>query len=90
MEGDFNGNPITDLIEIVDAVIHESKGTHFGVTESASPKLKEFEADHINCGRNAAIGGAWTYSFTPTSIGVITEIACCCGGKLDFTDYETW
>jgi len=35
-----------------------------------------------------AIGGKFTYSFTPTSLGVIAVITCSCGYKLDCTDYE--
>jgi hypothetical protein len=27
----------------------------------------------------SAVGGAWTYSFTPTSLGALVEIKCCCG-----------
>lgn len=35
-----------------------------------------------------ASGGAITYSFTPTTIGLVTEIRCCCGDKSDVTDYN--
>ena len=31
----------------------------------------------------AAIGGGYEYRFTPTSIGMLTEIRCACGAKLD-------
>ena len=38
-----------------------------------------------------ATGGEITYSFTPTSIGVITEVKYAMTGKtLDITDYESW
>lgn len=35
--------------------------------------------------RSGAIGGALTYSFTPTSIGTIITVECACGFKLDCT-----
>ena len=37
-----------------------------------------------------AIGGGFTYTFTPTSIGVIVKIKCYCGAGCDLTDYDSW
>lgn len=37
-----------------------------------------------------AIGGRLTYSFTPTGLGLITEVACACGDKIDVTEFEDW
>ena len=38
-----------------------------------------------------AIGGGVTYSFTPTSIGVIVQITeTITKEELDLTDYDTW
>lgn len=37
-----------------------------------------------------AIGGRLTFSFTQTSLGIITTIECTCGEKIDVTDYEVW
>ena len=39
-------------------------------------------------GNDGAIGGRITYSFTPTSLGLIKKIECGCGEKLDLTDYD--
>lgn len=39
---------------------------------------------------SGAIGGAYTWCFTPTSIGTIASIRCSCGEKLDITDYDEW
>lgn len=39
---------------------------------------------------HGAIGGAITYTFTPTSIGHIKKATCACGAELDLTDYELW
>lgn len=37
-----------------------------------------------------AIGGAITYNFTPTGIGVATTVSCHCGESVNITDYEQW
>jgi len=37
-----------------------------------------------------AIGGRFTYSFTPIGLGVITRVTCVCGAELDLTDWESW
>lgn len=36
-----------------------------------------------------AIGGGTTYSFIPTSIGVIVKVSAN-GHELDLTEYDTW
>ena len=36
-----------------------------------------------------AIGGAETFSFTPTSIGVVVKVDYL-GESIDLTDYESW
>lgn len=37
-----------------------------------------------------AIGGRFTYSFTPTAIGTIEKLICACGKEFDLTDYTDW
>ena len=38
-----------------------------------------------------ACGGAYTYSFTPISIGLVTKVKNeCTGDVIDLTDYEDW
>ena len=37
-----------------------------------------------------AIGGAYTFCFTPTGLGDIVEVKCADGTKLDLTDYDLW
>lgn len=37
-----------------------------------------------------ASGGAITYCFTPTNLGLVVEIKCCCGNKVNVTDYDEW
>lgn len=37
-----------------------------------------------------AVGGAYTFCFTPTGLGDIVEVKCADGTKLDLTDYESF
>lgn len=38
-----------------------------------------------------AIGGAITFSFTPTTIGTVVTAECCvCNNKVDLSDYDSW
>jgi hypothetical protein len=37
-----------------------------------------------------AIGGAYSFCFTPTGIGEIVEVTASDGDKLDLTDFDTW
>ncbi len=37
-----------------------------------------------------AIGGAWSWRFCSTSIGVGVSVVCSCGEELNVTDYDDW
>ncbi len=37
-----------------------------------------------------AIGGAFTYSFTPTSLGDVIKVKYFTGDEIDLSDYEDW
>lgn len=37
-----------------------------------------------------AIGGAYTFCFTPTGLGTIEKVTCADGTELDLTDFDTW
>lgn len=37
-----------------------------------------------------AIGGAITYCFTPTNLGLVIKISCACGDECDVTEYKNW
>lgn len=39
---------------------------------------------------SGAIGGAYTYCFTPTSLGTVVKVCCSCGDMLDASDYDEW
>lgn len=65
--------------------------------ENLKEELKEMEqwaANHTSdvCTMKyfGAIRGAFTYSFTPTNLGVICTVECTCGAKHDATDYDSW
>lgn len=38
--------------------------------------------------QSGAIGGAITFSFTPTLLGTVVRISCACGKEHDLTRYE--
>jgi|InofroStandDraft_1065614.scaffolds.fasta_scaffold56628_3 hypothetical protein len=66
------GFPIT---EEEQRIIQEWKDTHF----------KEKHRDR-NLNWAEAIGGRFTYTFIPTSIGVIGEVTCSCGESMTFSN----
>jgi len=37
-----------------------------------------------------AIGGAYTYRFTDTSLGTVVTVHCGCGEAIDVSDYDQW
>ena len=37
-----------------------------------------------------AIGGAYTFCFTPTGLGVMEVVKCADGTQLDLTDVDSW
>jgi hypothetical protein len=62
----------------------------FSLNDSQLEKLKEWQNNHkiINKG---AIGGRYTYCFTPTSLGVIIIIKSIIDNdEIDLTCYEEW
>jgi hypothetical protein len=38
----------------------------------------------------STVGGAYTFCFTPSSIGEAQFVKCVDGTELDLTDYENW
>jgi len=65
----------------------------FDLTKEEQEKVKAFiqEQDKITGGYYGAIGGGFTYHFTPTSLGVIVTIEnCVTKTVLDLTDYDSW
>ncbi len=65
----------------------------FTIDESEENALDKWVKMHdlLCTGKNkTAIGGRYTYSFTPTSIGTVSTVKCVCGKSKDFTDYKSW
>lgn len=49
--------------------------------------IAEHNARHPD---TTAIGGQYTYSFTPTSLGVVIRVKCACGIERTLTDFSQW
>lgn len=82
---DIHGNKNNDQVK------PEKREILFWVDPDQLKKLSEFESNH-KCSMRyyGAIGGALTYSFTPTTLGVVIKVKCACGKEIDVTDYEGW
>ena len=65
----------------------------FSLNNSQKEKLREW-MESRNLGQyEGASGGRFTFSFTPTSLGVVTEVFDNLNkenNKLDLTDYNEW
>jgi hypothetical protein len=64
-------------------------------SEAVSKWMKEHDQEkHIPSGRSrrysGAIGGAYTFEFTKTSIGTCVHVRCSCGEAIDVSDYDNW
>lgn len=64
----------------------------FTLNEEQEKKLSEWLKTRELGKYAGAIGGRFTYSFTPTSIGLIVEVADGMGdkAKIDLSDYDSW
>lgn len=65
----------------------------FHVTEDQQEKINKFinAQNKKTGGYYGAIGGGFTYQFTPTSIGVVLRVEnCLTHESIDVTDYDTW
>lgn len=64
----------------------------FYISEEEGQVIRAFLDEHnaIHRGKDGAIGGRFTYSFTPTSLGQITCVKCACGAKINATNFEDW
>ncbi len=67
-----------------------NKNIRFALTEEQTQRLRDWSASRPFIGAGA-IGGRYTYQFTPTNIGLIIKIEDVLGKEtLDLTDYEDW
>lgn len=58
----------------------------FPISEEQSKSINKFISEHSKGKNFGVIGGAFTYKFVPTSIGVIGEVIAPDGDKLTFQD----
>jgi len=76
------------------STVNEERKIMFSLDPKELEKRKEWEENHnLTCpytSYSGAIGGRLTFSFTPTSLGVIAKIKCACGEETDLTDYDLW
>lgn len=65
----------------------------FGLDKDQVKKLNEWKEGRNKLLYEDASGGRWTYSFTPTSLGIIfkvTDNLITENNELDLTDYDIW
>ncbi len=67
----------------------------FKISTEDNIKIASWLKDHLpDCvytdKDQGAIGGLYTFCFTPTSLGTVTIIKCSCGEEFNFTDFDLW
>jgi len=65
----------------------------FHIVDEELQKLTEWAEKHNKecpVKNSGTIGGRITYTFTPTSLGMIVKVKCACGENTDLTNYEDW
>jgi len=64
-------------------------GMGFNINQTQFESLKKWKASLPKI-ESATIGGAYTYEFTPTSIGLEIKVKRVDGKEIDLTEYEKW
>lgn len=63
----------------------------FSLDKDELKKLREWQKGHDQTVYTGAIGGRYTYSFTPTSLGTIAKVKdAVTKTEIDLTDYLSW
>ena len=63
----------------------------FVLTDEQKDQYIIWQRDHSCSLQNfGAIGGAITFEFTPTGLGMSQSVKCACGASLNLTNYEDW
>lgn len=64
----------------------------FILDDEQEKKVSDWQKNHKcpfrmedGCRRGGSFGDIETYSFTPTSIGIVVTVKCACGSKIDVT-----
>lgn len=65
----------------------------FGITNEEWEAIHKWQHEHVKevhsgISYSGAIGGRWTYIFTPTSLGDIGTVKCSCGAEFTFRELE--
>lgn len=88
-EEHYKDNEIQRLLKENQSLKEESR-RGFKLSEEEEEMIKEWCEDHVKFNhrgkRSGAIGGRFTYNFTPTSIGTCGDITCSCGTTYRFRD----
>jgi hypothetical protein len=67
-----------------------NKNDSNSLNQSQLQKLADWKSSHVNVG-TGAIGGRYTYCYTPTSIGTILIVKDnVTNTQIDLTEYEEW
>ena len=64
----------------------KEKGLFFEITGNDRKMLKKFEKQHKDCMMGMACD-KFTYSFTPTGLGLAITVSCSCGQELQLGDF---
>ena len=67
----------------------------FEISNEDAEKISQWRKRHVpDCvytnENQGAISGLYTFSFTPTSLGIVTVVKCSCGEEFNFTDFDSW
>lgn len=84
----------TGIITLARLVKERDRGYMFELTKEQTEKVEKWLEIVDPSSAHGAIGGAVTYAFTPTSLGIVTKVIFLRGTKheqvLDLTDYDEW
>lgn len=75
--------------EVLSALHGVEISSVFMIDKDEAAKISAFTAEHhkLHKGKDGAIGGRFTYCFTPTTLFIKVSCKCACGAECDATDY---
>lgn len=62
----------------------------FTLTMEQEKQLDKWKEENITPMYVGAIGGEYTYCFTPTSLGIICVVKHSSGKKINLTNFDEW
>ena len=91
--GVFATNYVREALANAEKIRNEYR-LGFPMTEEEVQKAEKWMKEHNESAHKGesfgAIGGQYTYEFTPTSIGVLCGVRCSCGAHITLTDLDTF